>query len=167
MVAPDDDPFYVLPGTDTRAFFVGLRLEPLTAAMHRHASGNLAGVESLPKLRVPDAHVSLSALLSPSMRERLKNANLAEQYAGMPELPLSEIMANVFEVGHVLVEADVGRDVTVSLGLIMDTAMSANVFYVLGNTLVLPVLQMMDEGLFCFRAGIGTQRPDSDLATRI
>ena len=148
VVAPDGDPFYVLPGTDTRAFFVGLRLEPMTAAMRRHASGNLVDADSLLKLKAPDAHVNLSALLSPSMRERLKNTHLVEQYAGMPDLPLSEIVANVFEVGHVLVEADVDRHVSVSLGLIMDTVMSANVFYVLGNTLVLPMLHMMDEGPF-------------------
>ena len=157
VVPPDDDPFYVLPGSDDRAFFVGLRLEPLTAAMRRHASGNLVDVDNLIKLGVPDAHVSLSALLSRSMRERLKDTHLVERYAGMPDLPLSEIMANVFEVGHVLVEADADRHVTVSLELTMDTAMSANVFYVLGNTLVLPVLQLMEEGLFVSEPVLGLE----------
>ena len=148
VVPSDDDPFYVLPGSDTRAFFAGLRLEPLTSAMMRHASGNVVDVGDLLELKRSDAHVSLSALLSRSMRERLKDAHLVEQYAGMPDLPLSEIMANVFEVGHVLVEANAERHVTVSLRLIMDTAMSANVFYVLGNALVVPVLQLTEEGLF-------------------
>ena len=143
-----DDPFYVLPGLDSRAFFAGPSLEPLTEAMHRHASGKLIDVDSLTRLRAPNAHVSLSALIPRSLRDRLNRMDLLEQYAGTPDLPLSEIMANVFEVGQVLAEAEADRHVTVSLGLIMDTAMSANVFYVLGTALVMPLLRSMDEGLF-------------------
>jgi len=48
----------------------------------------------------------------------------------------------------VLIEAAAERHVRVDLGLGMDTAMSANIFYVLGNTLVLPAMKLLDEGLF-------------------
>ena len=66
----------------------------------------------------------------------------------MPELPLSEILGSAFEVSQVLLEVAIDRHVELELVLTMDTDMSANVFFVLGDTLVLPGLKLLDEGLF-------------------
>ena len=147
VVSPHDS-LYVLPGVDASVFFAGPRLEPLAAARRRHASGHTVGAEKLLQLGLPEAHVSLSALMPRSLRERLKPMQWGERYADLPDLPLDDIMGQMFEVGRVRVAADAGRHVTVSLALNTDTAFSAGVFYVLGATVVLPALQLKDDGLF-------------------
>ena len=147
VVSPHDS-LYVLPGVDASVFFAGPRLEPLAAARRRHASGHTVGAEKLLQLGLPEAHVSLSALMPRSLRERLKPMQWGERYADLPDLPLDDIMGQVFEVGRVRVAADAGRHVTVSLALNTDTAFGAGVIYVLGATVVLPALQLKDEGLF-------------------
>ena len=145
---PDDDPFYVLPSTDARVFFAGMRLEPLAAAMRRYVSGALVNVGPLLPPGKPEAQVRLGAILPASMRERLKKMHLLEQFSGMSELPIREILGSVFEVGQVLIEAHVDRHVTVNLDLQMDTTFSASVFYVLGNAMLLPALELLEEKPF-------------------
>ena len=145
---PDDDPFYVLPSMDAKVFFAGLRLEPLAAAMQRYVSGDLSDVGTLLPSGMPEAQVRLGAVLPPSMRERLKKMHLLEQFSGMSELPIKEILGSVFEVGQVLIEAHVDWHVTVNLDLQMDTTFSASVFYVLGNALLLPALELLEEKPF-------------------
>ena len=147
VVSPYDS-FYVLPGADASVFFAGPRLEPLAAARRRHASGNGADAETLMELGLPEAHVSLGGLLPRSVRERLRQMPLLEPHPVLRELPLREIMGHAFEVGRVRVAAGVDRHATVNLALNMDTAFSANLIYVLGSTVVQPVLLLMDEGLF-------------------
>ena len=142
------DRIYVLPSPNNKVLFVGLRFEPLVAAMERYVSGDLVDIENLLQPRVPEAQISLSAVFPRSLRERLKNQQLLEQFSHVPELPLSEILGSVFEVGQVLVEAAIDRHVALKFVLTMDTTMSANVFFVMGNTLVLPALKLLDEGLF-------------------
>ena len=142
------DRFYVLPSPDNKLLFVGLRLEPLMAALERYISGEFASPENLLRPREPETQISLSAVFPRSLRERLKNQQLLEQFSQVPELPLSEILGSVFEVGQVLVEAAIDRHVALEFVLNMDTTMSANVFFVMGNTLVLPALKLLDEGLF-------------------
>ena len=148
VTAPDDDPLYVLPSMDAKVFFAGLRLEPLAAAMRRYVSNDLADVGNLLPPGTPEAQVRLGALLPASMRERLKNMHLLEQFSGIPELPINEILGSVFEVGQVLIETHVDRHVAVNLGLDMDTTLSASVFYVLGNALLLPALELLEEKPF-------------------
>ena len=104
VVSPQDS-LYVLPGVDASVFFAGPRLEPLAAARRRHASGHTVGAETLLQLGLPEAHVSLSALLPRSIREQLKPMQWGERYADLPDLPLDEIMGQVFEVGRVQVAA--------------------------------------------------------------
>ena len=145
---PSDEPFYVLPSMDAKVFFAGLRLEPLAAAMRRYVSGDLSDVGNLLPPGMPEAQIRLGALLPAAMRERLKKMHLLEQFSGMPELPINEILGSVFEVGRVLIEARVDRHVTVNLDLHMDTPFSASVFYVLGNTLILPALELLEEKPF-------------------
>ena len=146
--APGDDPFYVLPSSDAKVFFAGLRLEPLAAAMQRYVSGDLPDVGTLLPSGMPEAQARLGAVLPASMRERLKKMHLLEQFSGMSELPIEEILGSVFEVGQVLIEAHVDRHVTVNLDLHMDTTFSASVFYVLGNALLLPALELLEEKPF-------------------
>ena len=143
-----DGRLYVFQTADARVWFAGLRLAPLEAAMRRYASGNLVDFGNRLKVGTPGAHVSLSATLPRDLRERLRKQHRLDTFPNMPELPLNEIFGNVFEVGQVLIEAVAERHVRVNLGLHMDTAMSANIFYVLGNTLVLPAMKLLDEGLF-------------------
>ena len=143
-----DEPFYVLPSMDAKVFFAGLRLEPLATAMRRYVSGELSNVGNLLPPGVPNAQVRLGALLPASMRERLKKMHLLEQFSGMPELPINEILGSVFEVDRVLVEARIDRHVTVNLDLHMDTPFSASVFYVLGKTLLLPAFELLEEKPF-------------------
>ncbi|MDE0207648.1 MAG: hypothetical protein OXP66_16665 [Candidatus Tectomicrobia bacterium] len=143
-----DGRLYVFQTADATAWFAGLRLAPLAAAMRRHASGNLIDVENRLQVGSSAAHVSLSASLPRALRERLRKQHRLDMIPNMPELPIDEIFGNVFEVGQVLIEAVAERHVRVTLGLRMDTAMSANIFYVLGNTLVLPAMRLLDEGLF-------------------
>ena len=145
---PDDDPFYVLPSMDARVFIAGLRLEPLAAAMRRYVSGDLVNLGTLLPPGKPEAQVRLGAVLPASMRERLKKMHLLEQFSGMSELPIREILGSVFEVGQVLIEAHVDRHVTVNLDLQMDTTFSASVFYVLGNAMLLPALELLEEKPF-------------------
>jgi TonB family protein len=97
---------------------------------------------------MPEAQVRLGAVLPAAMRERLKKMHLLEQFSGISELPIDEILGSVFEVGQVLIEVHVDRHVTVNLGLGMDTTLSASVFYVLGNTLLLPALELLEEKPF-------------------
>ncbi|MDE0207972.1 MAG: hypothetical protein OXP66_18300 [Candidatus Tectomicrobia bacterium] len=143
-----DGRLYVFQTADAAVWFAGLRLAPLAAAMRRHASGSLVDVENLLKVGSAGAHISVSASLPRALRERLSKQHRLDTIPNMPELPLDEIFGNVFEVGQVLIEAAAERHVRVDLGLGMDTAMSANIFYVLGNTLVLPAMKLLDEGLF-------------------
>ena len=145
---PDDDPFYVLPSRDDRVFIAGLRLEHLAAAMRRYVSGDLVNIGTLLPPGKPQAQVRLGAVLPASMRERLKKMHLLEQFSGMSELPINEILGSVFEVGQVLIEAHVERHVTVNLDLQMDTTFSASVFYVLGNAMLLPALELLEEKPF-------------------
>ena len=143
-----DGRLYVFQTPDAAVWFAGLRLAPLAAAMRRHASGSLVDVENLLEVGSSGAHISVSASLPRALRERLRKQHRLDTIPNMPELPLDEIFGNVFEVGQVLIEAAAERHVRVDLGLGMDTAMSANIFYVLGNTLVLPAMKLLDEGLF-------------------
>ena len=145
---PDDDPFYVLPSMDAKVFVAGLRFEPLAAAMRRYVSGDLVNIGTLLPPGKPEAQVRLGAVLPASMRERLKKMHLLEQFPGMSELPIKEILGSVFEVGQVLIEAHVDRHVTVNLDLQMDTTFSASVFYVLGNAMLLPALELLEEKPF-------------------
>ena len=145
---PDDDPFYVLPSMDAKVFIAGLRFEPLAAAMRRYVSGDLVNIGTLLPPGKPQAQVRLGAVLPASMRERLKKMHLLEQFSGMSELPINEILGSVFEVGQVLIEARVERHVTVNLDLQMDTTFSASVFYVLGNAMLLPALELLEEKPF-------------------
>lgn len=145
---PDDNPLYILPAIDSKVFFAGLRPEPLTAAMQRYVSGDLADVGNLLPPVTPGAEVRLGAVPPASLRERMKNLGLMEQFTDTPELPLDEILGSVFEVGRVLIATRVDRHVTVDLDMDMDTTLSASVFYVLGNGLLLPALELLEENPF-------------------
>ena len=145
---PNDDPFYVLPSMDAKVFFAGLHPEPLAAAMRRYLSGDLVNIGTLLPPGKPEAQVRLGAVLPASMRERLKKMHMPEQFSGMSELPIKEILGSVFEVGQVLIEAHVDRHVTVNLDLQMDSTFSASVFYVLGNAMLLPALELLEEKPF-------------------
>ena len=142
------DRFYVLPSPDAKALFFGLRLKGLVAAVGRYVSGDLVVPEDLVQPGVPDAQVSLSAIVPRSLRERFSNLDLLDQFSDTPELPLGEILGSAFEIGQVFVDVTVDRHVAVEVGLEMETAMSANIFFVMGNTFLLPALTMLDKGFF-------------------
>ena len=73
---------------------------------------------------------------------------LLDPFSDTPELPLGEILGSAFEIGQLFIEAAIDRHVAIEVRLKMDTAMSANVFSVVGNTFLLPALTMLDEGFF-------------------
>ena len=148
ILSAADGRLYVFQTADATVWFAGLRLAPLAAAMRRYASGNLVDVGNRLKVGPPGAHVILSTTLPRDLRERLRKQHRLDTFPNMPDLPLDEIFGNVFDVGQVLIEAAADRHVRVDLGMRMDTAMSANIFYVLGYTLVLPAMKLLDEGLF-------------------